>query len=344
MTFHISPIAKAFSDPLLKADPTDAAIMRRIDELTRSFEPAMRKAFLDAVKELQGRIDLKALETALKAGNLDDALRVVNNAIGNNSYRGLADQVRGSFIAGGELAAAVAREFQPDNLDIAFDVLNPNTADWLRTYEFGLIRELDRQTRETVADTLRRTIIEGENPLNAARDVRASIGLTRRQEMAVRNYRRMLEETDTEALSRGLRDRRFDPSLRRAARTGEPLSREKIDRMVERYREKYLKHRSENIARTESIRAVQAGNYYAWKRMVDEGVIDATKVRRKWVYTADGRTRHAHITIPSMNPEGVGLDQPFNTELGPLLYPGDPSGTAANTINCRCSVITRMIR
>jgi hypothetical protein len=44
-----------------------------------------------------------------------------------------------------------------------------------------------------------------------------------------------------------------------------------------------------------------------------------------------------------MNPRGVGQNESFTSPLGPILYPGDPSATAENTIQCRCAVFSRII-
>ena len=92
---------------------------------------------------------------------------------------------------------------------------------------------------------------------------------------------------------------------------------------------------------TESIRAVSAGNHLAWKQAAEDGKVDADAVVRLWVYTHDGKTRPAHIAIPSMNPDGVGLDEAFDSPLGPIMYPGDPDADIANTANCRCAVVYR---
>jgi hypothetical protein len=102
-----------------------------------------------------------------------------------------------------------------------------------------------------------------------------------------------------------------------------------------------LKYRSETIARTEAIRAVNAGNVQLWKQAAQDGKVDAAGVTKKWIATHDGRTRHAHLTIPMLNPDGVELDQAFKSELGPIRFPGDPDAVAANTINCRCALFMR---
>jgi hypothetical protein len=59
-------------------------------------------------------------------------------------------------------------------------------------------------------------------------------------------------------------------------------------------------------------------------------VLPAT-ARRVWIVTPDARLRPEHAAIPRMNPDGVGLDEPFRTPDGDFLNPPiDP--------NCRCGV------
>lgn len=145
------------------------------------------------------------------------------------------------------------------------------------------------------------------------------------------------------ALERKLRDRRFDGTVRRAVREGQRLSPAQIDRMVDRYRDRYIKYRSEVIARTEAIRAVQGGQQALLESYVADGRIARQQIRRFWHYSHDGRTRSSHRAIPGMNQEGVGMEEAFKTPLGPLKFPGDPNGRAENTINCRCTAFPRIV-
>jgi hypothetical protein len=74
------------------------------------------------------------------------------------------------------------------------------------------------------------------------------------------------------------------------------------------------------------------------RQMVAGAAVDASRVKRFWVYTHDKRTRMSHREIPGMNPEGVDMDGGmYQTPLGPLQYPRDPNGIGSNTIQCRCA-------
>jgi uncharacterized protein with gpF-like domain len=83
------------------------------------------------------------------------------------------------------------------------------------------------------------------------------------------------------------------------------------------------------ILRTEAHRARELGNYSVSEAAAEQGVI----FTRRWVAALDDKTRASHA---SLDGQEVGLEERFSNGL---LYPGDPVGDAAETINCRCDVI-----
>ena len=90
--------------------------------------------------------------------------------------------------------------------------------------------------------------------------------------------------------------------------------------------------RSEAIARTEVHgAAMRAGNTSAGA-LHDSG----TAMIKTWMTTLDDRTRDDHADADGQE---VPFDQPFVVGGEELDYPGDPSGSAENVINCRCDVI-----
>lgn len=92
--------------------------------------------------------------------------------------------------------------------------------------------------------------------------------------------------------------------------------------------ETYWQARATRIARTESTGAF---NFGALSALADEGV-----TRKEWVSTEDSRTRPTHVAADG---QAVPLTQPFQVGTSLLMFPGDPSGPANETINCRCSLV-----
>lgn len=217
----------------------------------------------------------------------------------------------------------------------AFSIAAPATSQFIQQYTGEMIREVSQETALAVRNATQDAVNRGVNPRNTARVYRETVGLTQRQEQAVRNYRRGLEEGNRDVLNRALRDKRFDSTVRRALDSDQALSKDQIDKMVNRYRESSLKYRSEVIARTESLRAVSVGQEESLKQAMEQGAIHPG-LRKQWVFTHDGRTRHPHRTIPALNAGGVKIDQVFRSSLGPISFPRSPQATASNTIQCRC--------
>lgn len=91
--------------------------------------------------------------------------------------------------------------------------------------------------------------------------------------------------------------------------------------------------RAVTVARTETIGALNAGRTDAFGAVADQLGGDFEQI---WLTTLDGRQRPDHGDADGQN---VGLGEAFIVGGEPLAFPGDPSGSAANIINCRCSTL-----
>lgn len=89
--------------------------------------------------------------------------------------------------------------------------------------------------------------------------------------------------------------------------------------------------RTKTIARTEGHRIQQASTVDAQQAAKAKGA----DVLKQWDAALDGRTRPSHAMVDGEIRE---LDEKFSNGL---MYPGDPSGSAAEVINCRCTSDTR---
>ena len=314
---------------------------RRILEIADRFEPRIRTALLGAFMQIQQRTTLAEALRQFESRGIEGIMSLLDN-IETDLSGEFSDELENAIRDSGR----VSIELMPRQAVIGpfnYSTFNLATAAAIREYELNLIQQISNESREAVRRGVQADIIAGRSPRATARTFRANIGLTVNQEQAVRNYRTFLETLDRQALERALRDRRFDRTILNAIQNDRPLRRDQIDRMVQRYRERLIAHRSTVIARTESLRAVSIGNHTAVQQMLEVGAVDGQRVRRFWVYTRDARTRAAHRRVPSLNPEGVDLNEPFVTPLGPLRFPRDPNGTGANTIQCRCTVDYRLV-
>lgn len=72
----------------------------------------------------------------------------------------------------------------------------------------------------------------------------------------------------------------------------------------------------------------------------ERAAADGIELQREWIAAIDGRTRHAHRLLDG---QLVGVDEPFKSELGAIMFPGDPEASPENVYNCRCTIAAKVI-
>lgn len=305
----------------------------RLLGLADSLEPRLRRRFLDLVREVQDTVPVEEAADLLEAGFADRAIERMERA---SSV--FASAVAAGAVSAGQDTASTISRMVGGTVD--FDQFDPRAVERIRSMRLRIVQGLSEQQRQAVQTAVAEGVERGLNPRGQARLVRGAIGLTSRQLQTVRNYRNLLENNSSEALRRTLRDRRFDSTVADAVRTGEPLSEEQIDRMVERYRQRMLAFRADTIARTEALRAVHEGNDEAYAQAVDAAHVRGDDIVRTWHTAADERVRHSHAVMNGQTQRG---ETPFVSGNGALLrYPHDPRAPASETVNCRCAVTTEI--
>lgn len=93
------------------------------------------------------------------------------------------------------------------------------------------------------------------------------------------------------------------------------------------------KNKMRTFARTAITGAQNSGRQAQMDAVAEEGI----ETLKEWVATLDGRTRDVHRELDGQQ---VPHDKPFESSLGKIEYPGDPSAAPANVYNCRCAMIT----
>ena len=101
---------------------------------------------------------------------------------------------------------------------------------------------------------------------------------------------------------------------------------EEIARAIRQNMPQMSRLRSHVIARTETHMAASWANQTA----AEESGIELVK---EWCSSADDRTRETHIEADGQR---VPLSMSFNVGGYSLMYPGDPTAPAAETVMCRC--------
>ena len=334
MSAVIQPPRPMSARVVYKQDIVDP--VTRIERLVDLWEPRIATRFLSSLREYRDQLRIDELLELIQRGDF---------ASMSADFEALAQRIAATSGEAYESAARSTAEFLSRGLNIVidFDQTNERAVANLRSNRLRLIREFTDDQIAVTRESLISGTERGLNPRQQAVEFRDSIGLTRRQHLAVNRYRNSLEILDRDVLRRQLRDRRFDSTIERAIGNNQPLSREQINRMTDRYRERFLSYRSRVIARSEALRAVHTGNVDMYSQAIDQGRLNDDELLRTWVTAADERVRGSHA--PMNRRQVRGINSAFISGDGnPLRYPGDPDAPGSETVQCRCSVTTRIRR
>ncbi|MFG1413467.1 phage minor head protein [Xanthobacter sp. VTT E-85241] len=330
---------------------------RSIDKLIEDWTPQLRRAFLDAVYAMRDRVQVELLVTMLERGDVDGAIRAVN--LDPVLLRGLDASLAQAFEAGGANASGsipALREASGHVLKVLFDVRNPAAEAWLSDHSSQRVTEIVEDTRTMLRQRLTAGMEAGQNPRTVALDIAGKInkatgrreggliGLTSSQEEWVRSYSERLRSGDPvqmrEALGMSLRDKRFDRSVEKAIRNGEPIPAASIDKMVQTYKNRAVLYRAETIGRTEAMTSLHQAQDEAWSQAIAKGQVEERVVTKIWRSAGDNKVRHTHTVL---NGQKVPFRGIFVSPSGARLrYPGDPNAPAREIVACRCHVDVKM--
>lgn len=276
--------------------------------LADKLAPDIRQAFLAAIRTVRDQISLRALTQAVETGDVS-AVRATGvwDAFLDAFEPRIRQAVTEAILGGANHAASSLPSSVQSQL--RFDLGNPRVVQAVDDVVVPMLQQIANVNQQGLATALRRGLSEGVSPSALARKLIWELGLTDRDITAVENYLAGLVKNDM-------------PAGRAAD-------------LAESYANRLLRQRASLIARTETIRAVNAGQTAAWQDAKDQGLL--TDERRFWVVTPDDRLCPLCEVMPDQNAEGRAFDEPFQSELGPVT--GPPLHPA-----CRCTTVLRSPR
>ncbi len=89
--------------------------------------------------------------------------------------------------------------------------------------------------------------------------------------------------------------------------------------------------RARRIAQTELVSATNYGTHIGQREAVANGAM----IKKQWLVRS-GAKNPRHELCSGLDGQTRDVDKDFDVCGEPLMYPGDPKGSAGNTINCRC--------
>jgi hypothetical protein len=304
-------------------------------QLISSNARKLRNGYIQAIRDAQSQLTIEDLMQILSSSEYEDQLQpyieAISATLGDVSEQVVVDSERNA-----------ERILTKSNF-----LWNAWSYNAIVDNRLRFVREMKNNIISLLRQVLTRGVKDSINPIDQARDFRDSIGLTRHQEQVVANYKALLYTVGTkydateDVLDRRLHDNRYTRTVLRASKEGKPLTRKQIDAMVKRYRERFIKYRSEVIARTESMRAVHQGTEAFYEKAIESGVLERDSIVKTWITARDDRVRDSHA---KMHGQQRKIGELFDSASGKIAYPGDPSAPARETIQCRCVVVTRIVR
>ena len=292
------------------------------------FEPAIAQAFLNAIAALVVRIDDAALASGLAAMSLPE----IEAAVGAEQLSGLLEANPALLEALTRTATYTGRagaDVLAEALGVAvqFNAADPNVVLFARTQAAELVVAVTEDVREAIRLVVALGSQLGITHVQQARAIRQVVGLPPNWAEAPLNLAAELRAgrfTSTRRLSAADK-----AQIRSRLRKG-TIDEAFIQRMQVKYANSLRNRRALNIARTESAKAATHGQMEGWRQAIQQGVLPRN-TRRMWIVTPDDRLRETHRRVPILNPDGVRLDEPFQTDLGPSMGP-------PLEVNCRCSL------
>ena len=300
--------------------------------LLELLEKHLGGSWRSVIEHLRDTNELADVAARIERGDVAGAIQGVEDAA-----KAFAIETHAAYVDSGK-AAAEWLDGEVDDKLIRFDVANHRAVTWAKQNTADLVREVTQEQKDLVRRVVSDGVAAGRNPRDVARDLRDSIGLTDKQAQYVANFRKALESGDwSDALGRELLNGNDERAIRAASAADRSLSSSRIDGIVERYRANWVKSRAETIARTEGLRCLHEGTEAMFRQAIDNGDVDADALVRTWNHGRRNKnSRDRHVAIDG---EQRKIGEKFS--IG-LMYPGDPSADASETLNCGCCLSTRM--
>lgn len=328
---------------------------RNLIQLLDSLAPDVQKAFLESIANIRSDTQMAVMIGALERGDIDGALRAIN--LGAEYFAPLDRALSQAYADGGDWAIEGLKRLaasQGARITARFDGRNARAETFLRDESSQLITLITNDQRNAVRESLEENMRNGVSPRLAALDIVGRVnsatgrreggllGLTAAQASYGRNALAELRSGDPAQLrnylGRASRDRRYDPIVNGAIRTGKAISAADIQRISGRYNDRLLRLRGDTIARTELLASLHAAQYEALQQLIDAGKVSESAIRLRWDSAEDPFTRQSHRAADDQE---VRMGRPFTIGGFAMRYPGDTAlgAPAKEVINCRCRLV-----
>lgn len=285
--------------------PIDPQLLKDVDAMALPYRAAM-----------QG-LDRVVQEAARQIASGADALQTFQMLLSESVVAHLSAQipsVAGVMSRQAFRAAVEAIKTLPQGLSVAmsFDKSDPRAIAWARLRAGKMIAQIQDEQLLAIRRIIANAISEGVTVPQAAKQIEQVVGLHDRWQRAVDNsYERDVQRYIADGVK---------PT--RAATMAE--------QNAVKYRQKLIRARARNIARTEVMASQNQGTLLAWMQAGEKGLINLSLTKKEWMAGPSGwKGITVCDTCAPLNGQQVPVTSPFDNGL--LAPPAHPS--------CRCRMI-----
>lgn len=332
---------------------------RKLEDLLKELSPQVQAAFLESIQNMRSETQIKLLEEAIAARDVERALRLLN--IEPAFFAPLDRALREAYEAGGAFAmadfASMARG-QGVRLIARFDANAPDARDFVFRQSSQLVVDISEGQREALRGVLARAFDDRKSPRRVARDIVGSVNrATNRREggiLGLTNSEIASADRAFEQLRSGVpselakyrarkpRNKSFDRLVDIAIRDKKPIPADIARKIIGKMKDNMLLVRGERIARTELFPGLNHANNQALEQLIAEGKVNREAVLNEWDASSDDDTRDSHRAMDGdIRVQG----EAYTSGDGNLFrFPGDRmfSPPPEDIINCRCRLIRRI--
>lgn len=183
-----------------------------------------------------------------------------------------------------QAATAVALGEEASGIVGVLDITDPFVIASARQQAGNMVIGVREASRAAITEAVAGGVSGDLTRPQVARLIQQSVGLTPKDARALRNYREGLQRVLDGRMSHQAVTNRWTAAPKRFRVT----SAADIERLADRYAKTLLKKRAINIARTETIRAANAGQIENWLQAIRDGLLPRG-IRKVWVVTLDDR-------------------------------------------------------
>lgn len=308
--------------------PVERAIARAQSRVGR-FQPDMLSRILRAWEIIRESLTTADVARLMDSGILEQLIDdVLNEPDLDRAFLAFRQQIRQTVVD--SYTASIRDLPKAGKIDgvqaIAFDHLSPKVIDGIRALESDAIDTLKGDVKEITRAYVENGLRDGKAPAAVARQLRSVIGMAPNQAAAVENFESMLRACDPEALTRQLRDRRFDGTIERAF-AGDGLTEPQIETMTGAYKRRMIAYNANLNASTHTRDAYKLGQSLSWQDADKNGIVpEGFRAVKTWIHLA--AQAHPRPDHEAMDGETVPADENYSN--------GDSYAGEGDPWNCHC--------